>query len=230
MNSLYLIDNGLREAADAFVEYAEALGVRPTIFHCYEDFLFFWSVRSQVEPETPGLLYPDYADWIRLAHAVIHLHPNRRGYHTGLSEGHLHRVNTSYHIMGKPVSPERVGEILRNLLGPGLDGESLRRHQEERFKDNFRWVLCERYTAWSDKQERLGVHKPPKGEPMGDENVKARLKQFFNHCPFCHGPKIRVKYWQSPDETWKDLAGRAGYDVNCGTCGEDLHFELNAMS
>jgi hypothetical protein len=229
-NSIYLIDNGLREAGDDFLDYAEALGVRLTRFHSSEAFKVFWSVLSQAEPENTAILYPDYADWSRLAHAVIHLHPHRKGYQTGFSNGHLHRVTASYHIKDSPVSPERVADLLNSLLGPGLDGESLRLHNEGRFKRNFCFLLHERYADWSKKQVRSEERKSLKGETFGDEATKRELKRFFDHCPFCLGAKIRIKYWQSSRQTWRELAGRAGYRVICGACGEDLYFEMTAMS
>jgi hypothetical protein len=231
MNSIYLIDNGLREAGDDVLEYAKDFGVRLTRFHSYDAFQIFWSVLSQAEPENPDILYPDYADWIRLAHGVIHLHPHRKGYQTGFSNGHLHRVTASYHIMGRPVNPERVADLLCSLMGPGgVDGESLRCYHDERFKQNFWLFMHQRYEDWSEKQERHGERKSLKGETYGDEATKRELKRFFDHCPFCRGAKIRIKYWQSSPQTWRELAGRAGYYVICRSCSERIYFEETCMN
>lgn len=230
MNSIYLIDNGLREEADDFLEYAQALGVRPTRFHSNEAFLDFWSILSQAEPHKPNILYPDYADWIGLAHAVIHLHPHRKGYQTGLSDGHLHRVTTSYHIMGRPVSPERVSDLLYSLLGPGLNGESLRYQHNERFKHNFCSYLSDLYEEWDKKREGPAVYDDLVYEMGSSAATREGLKLFFDHCPFCMERTIQVKYWKSPPETWRNLAGRAGYFVICRSCDDQLLFKMTAMS
>lgn len=114
--------------------------------------------------------------------------------------------------------------------GPDMDGESLRTHYEERFKENFCQVLAVRFEEWASRQGPIEAREPCEKEPFGDETDKKLLKQFFDHCPFCGSPRIRIRYWQSTADTWRHLAGRAGYFVTCRACREHIHFSLTAMS
>ena len=53
MNFIYLVDNGLTDAADEIVAWAHTMGVRLTVFHSYSAFLDYRSVLSQAYDEEP---------------------------------------------------------------------------------------------------------------------------------------------------------------------------------
>lgn len=48
-------------------------------------------------------------------------------------------------------------------------------------------------------------------------------------CPDCGGMVVSF-YFHSPEWTWKNLMGRAGYMKICVDCGKQVHFRWLAMN
>lgn len=53
--------------------------------------------------------------------------------------------------------------------------------------------------------------------------------QLKNNCPCCGHP-LYIAYQKSPNWTWKQLCGRAGYLVYCPNCKKDLNFYRTLMN
>jgi len=85
------------------------------------------------------------------------------------------------------------------------------------------------YLAWDEIELLIKSHAN-----IAPDKIKNAIQKYGKNinCPKClrSAEYLSWYYYRSPEDSWKHLAGRAGWCVVCVDCREKIKFFLEIMS
>jgi hypothetical protein len=155
----------------------------------------------------------------RLSRFIMAVHPVRMKF-PAVTQYSFHSPFATLLVSDMPGEQPYIGVVVHQLMHVAQQVRRFRRRSQVGLVQALNIGGSEnRYVPWRDVDACRETEPPPI-----TEQELALLHRQAGHCPRCgdEGPDLTWLYFRTPDRTWREMVGFAGWMAVCDTCREQV--------